>query len=293
MAWHLVEIWAACVHLACGTACVHDAFLCCCLEHQSINKLVRQGPKSQGRPIHGYGQLPDIARILRHCRCVGVDDAGAMYSAGQQETALMVMFGRKYLAALGLVLGLIATAVHAEGVTLEETDAVLQPLIGTYVFNDVHTQLYKADVKDWEMSDQFEKTIKRDVLVENLTKLKIISYKYIYTPRGVAVRVSDPKGDEHVVYGELGYAGLSNTENPLDRLNLNLMQRIPKKLSKRDIALIRSGTVRVGMSEEALFMTMGYPDHVNTASYGNQIVFGNTYVYVTNGKVTAWQQTGN
>jgi hypothetical protein len=196
------------------------------------------------------------------------------------------------LAALGLAIGFIATSAYADGVTPEETDAVLQPLIGTYVYNDAHTQLYKADVKDWEMSDQFEKTIKRDVLAENLMKLKIISYKYIYTPRGVAVHVSDPKGEEHIVYGDLGYAGLSNTGNPLDRLNLNLMQRIPK-LNKRDIALIKSKTVRVGMSEEAMYMAMGYPDHTNTASYGNQLVFGTTYIYVTNGKVTAWQQSGN
>ena len=42
------------------------------------------------------------------------------------------------------------------------------------------------------------------------------------------------------------------------------------------------------MSESALIESWGQPDYINDASYGEQWVYGNTYVYIKNGRVTAW-----
>lgn len=46
--------------------------------------------------------------------------------------------------------------------------------------------------------------------------------------------------------------------------------------------------IMVGMPEELLYMSWGYPTRVNASSYGDQLVYGSQYVYIRNGRVTSW-----
>lgn len=52
---------------------------------------------------------------------------------------------------------------------------------------------------------------------------------------------------------------------------------------------VMSGTIRVGMAEALIYMSWGNPKKINRNSYGrNQWVYENQYLYVENGRVTAW-----
>ena len=64
--------------------------------------------------------------------------------------------------------------------------------------------------------------------------------------------------------------------------------RIKKKYGITAWKAIMSSEIYKGMSESALIESWGQPDYINDASYGEQWVYGNTYVYIRNGRVTAW-----
>lgn len=170
-----------------------------------------------------------------------------------------------------------------------QLDEILPSLVGSYVYNDARTNLYKPGVTDSEMSDQFNRILKREVF-PRLTKLKISSYRYIDSPPAVVVNLVSPQGEEYTVYGSTSYAPPKLSNEEALQFYTGLLRRIPSSLSKRDIQLIKNGTVKVGMSEMALYMTLGYPDHTNRASYGDQLVYAGAYVYIRNGRVTAWQE---
>lgn len=46
--------------------------------------------------------------------------------------------------------------------------------------------------------------------------------------------------------------------------------------------------IKIGMPKKLLIMSWGKPDHVNSASYGDQYVYEDQYVYLKNGKITSW-----
>ncbi|WP_143331091.1 hypothetical protein [Burkholderia aenigmatica] len=173
--------------------------------------------------------------------------------------------------------------------TQGQLDNVLNPLVGTYVYNDARTNLYKPGVTDSEMANQYNRVLKR-AIVPRLMKLKVSGFRYTDSPSGVVVNVTTPQGDEYMAYGSTTYTPPKLSDDEALQFYVGLLRRIPAGLSKRDIQLIKDGSVKVGMSETALYMTLGYPDHTNRASYGDQAVYAGAYVYIRNGKVTAWQE---
>ncbi|QUN58885.1 hypothetical protein [Burkholderia cenocepacia] len=170
-----------------------------------------------------------------------------------------------------------------------QLDEVLPPLVGSYVYNDARTNLYKPEVTDSEMADRFNRVLKREIF-PLLSKLKVTGYRYIDAPPAVVVNVTSAQGDEYMVYGSTSYAPPKLSNEEALQFYAGLLRRIPSSLSKRDIQLVKNGSVKVGMSETALYMTLGYPDHTNRASYGDQLVYAGAYVYIRNGRVTAWQE---
>jgi hypothetical protein len=46
--------------------------------------------------------------------------------------------------------------------------------------------------------------------------------------------------------------------------------------------------IMVGMPLVLLINSWGEPNRINSASYGDQYVYGDNCVYIKNGKVTSW-----
>ena len=61
-----------------------------------------------------------------------------------------------------------------------------------------------------------------------------------------------------------------------------------KKYGKAMVDAALDGDVKVGMSSDLVKIAKGNPDHINSASYGQQGVYKNEHIYIKNGKVTGW-----
>lgn len=61
-----------------------------------------------------------------------------------------------------------------------------------------------------------------------------------------------------------------------------------KKYGKAMVDAALDGDVKVGMASDLVRIAKGQPEHINSASYGQQWVYKNMYIYIKNGKVTGW-----
>lgn len=160
-------------------------------------------------------------------------------------------------------------------------------LVGEYVYNDARTSLYPDGTLLSDMRDPYSRELKR-VRLPSLSKLKITGYRYDDETHSMLIYLEASEHVKYISYSRVLYVGEAFSD-PFLRYGVCLLPVIPN-LSKRDLQDIRSGTLRVGMSEDALYMTLGYPDHTNHASYGDQEVYLSAFVYVTKGRVTGWQE---
>lgn len=98
-----------------------------------------------------------------------------------------------------------------------------------------------------------------------------------------------------VVKNQNGDVSIINQYN-LEELNGELFvfeekefNNLVAKYGAGNMDMVRQHKVRVGMPEKLVIMSWGTPDKINRSSYGpNQWVYDNQYVYIENGKVTAW-----
>jgi hypothetical protein len=61
-----------------------------------------------------------------------------------------------------------------------------------------------------------------------------------------------------------------------------------KKFGKAMVDEALDGNIRKDMPSDLVKVAMGKPDKINSASYGQQWVYKNRYIYLKNGKVTDW-----
>lgn len=71
-------------------------------------------------------------------------------------------------------------------------------------------------------------------------------------------------------------------------MTIDEYQNLIKKYDKNMVDAARKGQIEIGMPEALLILSWGLPDRINEASYGDQFVYGDTYVYIKNGIITAW-----
>ena len=93
------------------------------------------------------------------------------------------------------------------------------------------------------------------------------------------------------VYAVDEVKAVNKKRHTLINIKNELLRR--KAFTKEEWKLIENRTIKVGMSSTALTCAIGYPDHINRASYGNQAMYktgkySHRYVYTKNGIVTAW-----
>jgi len=70
-------------------------------------------------------------------------------------------------------------------------------------------------------------------------------------------------------------------------------KQLIKKFGKKIAKDIQQGYIWIGMTKDMLFESWGKPSNINktVTSYSvhEQMIYGTSYVYVENGKVTSWQ----
>ena len=77
-------------------------------------------------------------------------------------------------------------------------------------------------------------------------------------------------------------------ENMDDFIPKSYIDSYAKKYGKAMVDAALDGDVKVGMASDLVRIAKGKPEHINSASYGQQWVYKNMYIYIKNGKVTGW-----
>ncbi len=194
----------------------------------------------------------------------------------------------------------LATASLAEPVSVinaaaERMQRELPEIVGISVYAAGFTQLYKpySTIDEMVNQDDAEKISPADIpLFEPLT---IVAAKYVESA-GVVIEVQLPDGDKALALTSMSQLFLpplnGREQSFLERVIGLFLAEIPRKLTKRELSAIRSGSIYRGMSENALEYVMGFPDKESDwQDGGKQFIFRKSLlVYVSySGTVVDWK----
>jgi hypothetical protein len=189
----------------------------------------------------------------------------------------------------------LAEPVWVINAAAERIKLELPDLIGMGVYAAGFTQLYKPDstIDEIMNQDDAEKVPPADIPL--LVPLTIVAAKYVESA-GVVIEVQFPNGDKALALTsmpQLMLPPLGGREPTfLERLIGLFLADIPHKLTKRELAAIRSGSIYRGMRENALEYVMGFPDkESDSGDGGKQLIFRKTLlVYLSySGTVEDWK----
>lgn len=129
--------------------------------------------------------------------------------------------------------------------------------------------------------------------VPRATALKILETKYLDGYNRALVRIALPKGETAILVGDTRHFDLKRDYKPsdLDRLGFHGAVSL-KGFTPREVSAIKEVGFFPGMSQQALYWSVGLPDKEN--QYGRnaiQAVFPTgLIVYLKNDRVTNWQR---
>ena len=172
----------------------------------------------------------------------------------------------------------------------QELAAKLPSIVGKSAFACSYSQLYQSSTTLDELLGAHSK-LKEIEDVPYLTPLKISAAKYYKAFDAVVLKVTMPDGTEALTISS-GEQLTDKSQPFVDRVSSCLLGEIPKKLTPREIAAIRKQSIFRGMSKDALFCSMGFPESTNDwGRGGKQLVYSSTQmVYLdSQNKVVDWQ----
>ena len=95
--------------------------------------------------------------------------------------------------------------------------------------------------------------------------------------------------------GAVSYVNASTLSNAAGGDNRYLgfkeeeFNRYVKKYGAGNMDTVRQGRFKMGWSQDLLLLSWGPPERINSSSHGpDQWVYSNQYIYIQNGKITAW-----
>lgn len=185
---------------------------------------------------------------------------------------------------------LLASEIEKFQTTLNRALATIQ---GKTLYTVGYTWLSPADTTLSELSDMLTRRANADTSIPNLSPLKVIESKYLDTEVAVLVKLELPDGSNRVVYGDVKdyFVDYEYQRNLFERMNLRLIDNIPKKISAKEIAAIKKSEIFRGMTDEALYYSWGYPEKINDwGRGGKQLIFPRGQNVYLEGKIIRdWQ----
>jgi len=180
----------------------------------------------------------------------------------------------------------------------EDINARLGGLVGLTVYKTGATKLFDENLNQDRVLDNFSQYIARTshLDVPNLTPIKIVEAKYLTGQAAALIKIEIPGGQHKYLIGNAGLRfGFKHERIEfLRELGVDVIDQIPKYLTKRETSAVRQGLVLRGMSETALYLSRGFPDKTNDWGIaGEQLIYGKSiYIYVRDGRVTDMQRLG-
>ncbi len=183
---------------------------------------------------------------------------------------------------------------QAENTFKNEIERNLAELLGKNLYSTGFAKLIKANISESDLSNPI---VREKSLIENpknLSPLKIVDTRYLEDEGAIVLKVKLPDASEALLWGDLRSYNLSREykATKLDRMGIDLEEKIPSKFSRRERDAIKGDKIIRGMSEDALYWTIGFPETFNDwGSGGKQYIYyrGTLYIYLKNGVVVDWQ----
>jgi hypothetical protein len=189
----------------------------------------------------------------------------------------------------------LAEPVSVLSAAAERMQRELPDIVGDSIYAAGFTQLYKPESTIDEMVNQDDAYKVAPADIPLLEPLTIIAAKYVDSA-GVVIEVTLPNGDKALALTsipQLFLPPLNGREQSFQARVIGLFAaEIPHRLTKKEVAAIRSGSIFRGMSLYALEYLMGFPDmESDWEDGGKKLVFRKTLqVYLSSsGRVADWK----
>jgi hypothetical protein len=264
-----------------------------------------------GLPLRYSGKKAYVIAVqLHHALAPGATDNALGEPVTVDDTVnpcfdLVVEFDDGFTAMTTQYPATLANASLAEPVAVinaaaERMKRELPGIAGMTVYAVGFTQLYKPDSTVDEMVNQDDARKISPADTPLLVPLTIVDARYVDSA-GVVIEVELPNGEKALALTSMpqlflpplnGQEQTLQEQTFLDRVIGLLLAEIPPKLTKRELAAIRSGSIYRGMREGALEYVMGFPDKVSDAGEGGkQLTFRKSLlVYMSySGTVADWK----
>lgn len=177
--------------------------------------------------------------------------------------------------------------------TRRDIEAILAKLDGKSLYLPMYQHVYPNTVAFDDLLRVIPSTAPLPFdEVPRATPLKIIETKYLDGYNRALIRIALPNGNEGIMVGTTDAFYLKREYKPsdLDRLGFNAEQSM-SKFTPREITAIKNVEFFKGMSQSALYWSVGLPTKENDYGRGGkQLVFATgLIVYTQNDRVTSYQ----
>lgn len=189
----------------------------------------------------------------------------------------------------------VAEPLSVINAAAERMQLELPDIVGMSVYAAGFTQLYRPDSTTDQIVNQDDAARVPAADIPLFVPLTVLAAKYVDSA-GVVIEVQLPNGDKALALTSMPQLFLP----PLDGKEQSFQERviglfladIPRKLTKREVAAIRNGSIYRGMRENALEYVMGFPDkETHSHDGGQQLTFRKSLVVTLSysGTVEDWK----
>ena len=259
-----------------------------------------------GIPVRYSGKKANVIAVqLHHAQTIGATDNAMGESVTDDTTInpcfdLVVQFDDGTTAMTTQYPTTLANASLVEpvsviGTAAERIERELPYIVGDSVYAAGFTQLYRPESTTDEIVNQDDAKRVPPEDVPLLVPLTILAAKYVDTA-GVVIEVELPDGDKALALTTVPQLLLpplnGKAQSFLERVIGLFLVEIPPKLTKRELAAIKNGSIYRGMRLNALEYVMGFPDKESTTKEGvKQLLFRNSLLVSMSysGTVADWK----
>lgn len=259
-----------------------------------------------GLPLRYSGKKGNVIAVqLHHTLAPGTTDNAMGESVSDDGTVnpcfdLIVKFDDGTTVLTTQYPATLANADLAEPVAVisaaaERMQRELSDLVGMSVYAAGFTQLYKpqSTIEAIVNQDDAYKVAPADIPL--LVPLTVVAARFVESA-GVVIEVELPSGDKALALTSMPQLFLppldGRPQSFQERVLGLLLTHIPHKLTQREVAAIKNGSIYRGMRENALEYLMGFPDKESKTGDGDrQLTFRKTLVVTLgySGTVADWK----
>jgi hypothetical protein len=177
----------------------------------------------------------------------------------------------------------------------KQLGARLDKLLNKTLYKTGYSRLFPGTLSLDEAATKADHTLQGDYSVENLTPMRVVQAKFVHDRGILLMQVELPNKETRLLVGDVTNVRDKpefRGETETSMLDISAELSIPAKFTKQERAAIKKHEIYVGMSEDALWWSWGFPDKSNDWGIGGEqhVYHKHLYVYVKDKTVRNWQE---